>query len=133
MILKDKIEIIPRKFLKDERGWLFKTLTGTEKGLPNYTGEIYTVCGLPNQIRGGHYHKEATEWFTIIGGEATLKLKDILTLEELTLKLSIEEPITIVVPPLVAHQFENPSDKEFLLLAYSNLLYDPKDTIIFNL
>jgi len=133
IILNNKVEIIERKILSDERGWLFKTLTGKEKGLPKSTGEIYTVCGLPNQVRGGHYHKLATEWFTIIKGEATLKLKDIANNDETIMVLNVETPLTIVVPPNVAHQFENNSQDEFILVAYSDELYDPNDTIKFDL
>jgi len=122
------VEIIKRNIISDERGWLLKTLTGKEMGLPKYTGEIYTVCGFPNKVRGGHYHKIATEWFTLITGEAILKLKDINSNRETSMKLYADEPVTIVVPPFIAHQFESVSDKEFILLAYADHLYDPADT-----
>jgi dTDP-4-dehydrorhamnose 3,5-epimerase-like enzyme len=124
----EMVEIIKRKHIRDERGWLLKTLTGKESGLPNYTGEIYTVCGYPNQIRGGHYHQIATEWFTLITGQALLKLKDINSDEEESIFLSADKPVTIVVPPYIAHQFESVDDNEFILLAYANYLYDPADT-----
>lgn len=131
--LSEKIEIIERRLLRDERGWLLKTIDGKERGLPNRTGEVYVVCGLPNQIRGGHYHQQATEWFTIIKGEAVLRLKDKQTGEEMTMMLNDQHTKTVVVPPFVAHQFENNGQDEFLLLAYSDLLYDPSDTIRYDL
>ncbi len=122
------VEIIKRTLLKDQRGWLLKTLTGYEEGLPLRTGEIYVVCGYPNQIRGGHYHEVAKEWFTLIKGEALLKLKDINNGEETSMILNSDQPLTIVVPPLIAHQFESISNREFILLAYSDRQYDPVDT-----
>ena len=129
--LSDKIKLIERKKLIDERGWFLKTLTGKEEGLPNLTGEIYTVCAYPNQIRGGHYHKLAKEWFTLLSGKAIMRLKDIITHEELCIELDMNNPVTVAIPSLIAHQFENNSKNEFLLLAYTDILYDPEDTIPF--
>ena len=40
MALKDKIELIDRKLLHDDRGFFVKTLTGNEKNLSNEVGEI---------------------------------------------------------------------------------------------
>jgi dTDP-4-dehydrorhamnose 3,5-epimerase-like enzyme len=122
------VEIIERKKIRDERGWLLKTLTGKESGLPKQTGEIYTVCGYPNQIRGAHYHKIAKEWFTLITGHALLKLRDTNSNEERSILLDADTPVTIVVPPFIAHQFESVSNNEFILLAYADSLYDPTDT-----
>lgn len=130
--LSDKIAIIKRQIIRDERGWFFKELTGKEEGLPHYTGEIYTVCALPGCQRGGHYHKVAKEWFTVITGQALLKLKDIETEEVKMIQLTTETPVTVVVPPLIAHQFENHSENEFILLAYTDQLYDPADTISYS-
>jgi len=123
------VQIIERKILKDERGWFLKTLTGKEEGLPPFTGEIYTVCGYPNKDRGGHYHKVAKEWFTLLVGQALLRLEDIKSQEELSILLSADQPVTIVVPPFIAHRFENNSGNDFLLLAYTDVHYDPLDTI----
>lgn len=131
MQLKGRIEIIKRNLIKDTRGYFLKLLTGTEKGLPCHTGEIYLTMAKPNESRGGHYHAHSTEWFTIINGKSTLKLEDINTKEKLDLYLDSETPVTVVVPPYVAHKFDNESSKEFVLLAYSDALYDPKDTIAY--
>lgn len=74
MALQDKIQIISRRLLKDERGWFLKVITGEEYGLPPYTGEVYLTMGMPEQLKGGHYHPIANEWFTIIKGESKLLL-----------------------------------------------------------
>ncbi len=129
MSIKDKIKIIPRKKITDERGWFLKVIDGTEENLPNYTGEIYITSANKNEIRGNHYHIEATEWFTLIEGKSTLFLEDINTKEKMKIKLDADNPITIVIPPLIAHAFVNFEEKPFILIAYTNVLYDPKDTI----
>ncbi len=62
-------------------------------------------------------------------GDAELKLMDMNTEEVITIKLSGSEPKTIVIPPGVAHAFLNTEEEPFLLLAYTDELYDPADTI----
>ena len=133
MKLADKITTIPRKFIIDpERGWFLKTLAGTEKNLPEHTGEIYLTCGKPGQTKGGHYHRLAKEWFTLIQGQATLKLYDIETQETLLIQLTAENPQTLYIPPMISHLFVNTHQTdEFILLAYTDVLYNPDDTILF--
>lgn len=129
MQLKDKIKIIPRRLISDERGWFLKVIIGTEEQLPPYTGEVYLTMGKPGQAKGGHYHPEALEWFTIIEGRAILKLEDMTTQEKMELELNFEDAVTIFVPNNIAHIFINNSAENFILLAYTDKLYNPADTI----
>jgi dTDP-4-dehydrorhamnose 3,5-epimerase-like enzyme len=127
--LSKKIKLIERKKIKDNRGWFLKTINGLEEGLPSYTGEVYVVYSNFGGSRGGHFHKKATEWFTIIEGESLLKLHDIDTNEYYEIYLKNSNPTTIVIPPFVAHRFDSIKDKPFMILAYTNELYSPDDTI----
>lgn len=129
----DKVQIISRRLISDERGWFFKAITGTEEGIPTKTGEIYLTMGKPGQAKGGHYHPEAVEWFTIIEGEAILKLEDIESHERRDIEMSLEKEITVFIPNNVAHIVVNNSDKNFILLAYTDKLYDPADTISYSI
>lgn len=129
----DKVKIISRRLISDERGWFFKAITGTEEGIPTKTGEIYLTMGKPGQAKGGHYHPEAVEWFTIIEGEAILKLEDIESHERRDIEMSLEKEITVFIPNNVAHIVVNNSDKNFILLAYTDKLYDPADTISYSI
>ena len=85
--------------------------------------------GKPGQAKGGHYHPEALEWFTVIEGEAILKLEDMDTHERRDIEMSLDKAISVFIPNNVAHVVVNNSDKDFILLAYTDKLYDPKDTI----
>lgn len=125
----DKVHIINRRLIADDRGWFLKTITGTEEGIPSHTGEVYLTMGKPGQAKGGHYHPEAVEWFTIIEGSAVLKLEDMETHETREIEMSLEKAITVFIPNYVAHIVVNNSDKDFILLAYTDKLYDPADTI----
>lgn len=129
--LAERIEIISRKKVVDNRGWFLKVITGKEKGLPSYTGEIYTVYSENGASRGGHYHIQATEWFTVLQGKVNLVLYDMLTLEKCSILLYIDDPKTIVVPPNVAHRFDAIEQNSFLLLAYTDMIYKPEDTITY--
>jgi len=130
MKLADKIQTIDRRIIADSRGYFLKVLTGKEDFLPSYTGEIYLTSAKPKEAKGGHYHPKANEWFTLLQGDAELKLVDIHTGEKMQISLSASEPKTIFVPNNIAHIFVNNStDNEFLLLAYSDQLFDPIDTI----
>lgn len=125
----DKVQIIQRRLISDERGWFLKAITGTENGIPAHTGEVYLTMGKPGQAKGGHYHPEAVEWFTIIEGSAVLKLEDMITHKVMEISMSLEKAITVFIPNNVAHIVVNNSDKDFILLAYTDKLYDPEDTI----
>lgn len=131
--LKERVAIIRRKLIADDRGWFLKAITGTEKDIPSHTGEVYLTMGKPGQAKGGHYHPEALEWFTIIEGNAVLKLEDIETHERLDIPMSLDKAITVFIPNNVAHIVVNNSDKDFILLAYTDKLYDPKDTIVYEI
>lgn len=128
----DKVRIIPRRLIADNRGWFLKVITGIEEYIPSHTGEVYLTMGKPGQAKGGHYHPEAVEWFTIIEGSAILKLEDMETHERREIEMPFEKAQTVFIPNGVAHIVVNNSDKNFILLAYTDKLYDPADTISFS-
>ena len=124
-----KVSIIPRRLIADERGWFMKAITGKEDGIPSHTGEVYLTMGRPGQAKGGHYHPKAVEWFTLVAGKAVLKLEDVETGERRDIPMSFESAETVFIPNGVAHIVVNSGDCDFILLAYTDKLYDPKDTI----
>ena len=120
--LTERIKIIERHLIADERGWFLKVITGTEDNIPSHTGEVYLTMGKPGQSKGGHYHLQALEWFTIIEGDAMLKLEDITTHEKLEIEMSLSKAITVFIPNNVAHIITNNGDKNFILLSYTDKL-----------
>ena len=127
----ERVEVINRRLIVDDRGWFLKAITGKEDNIPNHTGEVYLTMGKPGQTKGGHYHPKAVEWFTIIAGHAVLKLEDMVTHERKDIPLSLESAKSVFIPNNVAHSVVNDGDEDFILLAYTDLLYDPKDTIAY--
>jgi dTDP-4-dehydrorhamnose 3,5-epimerase-like enzyme len=135
MPLIDRITIITRTELADDRGRFLKLLDGGEAGLPPRVGEVYLTTAKPGQARGNHYHPACTEWFTIVAGEARLLLGDPASDERAELVLTAAEPRTVYVPAGIAHVFVNPAEasEDFLLIAYAAERYDPADTISYPL
>ena len=101
--------------------------------VPVHTGEVYLTMGKAGQTKGGHYHPQAVEWFTLIEGSAILKLEDVATHERKDIEMSLEKSITVFIPNNVAHVVENNGSSDFILLAYTDKLYDPKDTIAYTI
>lgn len=132
MSIEERIRIIKRNKIEDSRGWFLKVINGLEEDLPSKTGEIYITNAKIGEIKGVHYHDLANEWFTLLFGVCELKLVDIKTNEKLILILDENNPTTVFVPSGIAHAFVNTGDAEFTLLAYSDQLFDPKDTIPFS-
>lgn len=133
--LKERATIIQRRLIADDRGWFLKAITGTEEGIPTHTGEVYLTIG-PNlgRLMGWTlFIPKAVEWFTIIEGSAILKLEDMETHERLDIEMSLVKAITVFIPNNVAHVVVNNGDKDFILLAYTDKLYDPKDTIAYEI
>ena len=134
MSLAEKIKIIDRQILLDDRGWFLKVMNGFEEKLPNRMGEIYLTMASPGERRANHYHIITSEWFTIITGQVKIILEDIVSKERLELFMDAGDPKTLFVPPGIAHIFINESrDKEMMLLAYAENTYDPADTCLYNL
>lgn len=132
--LKDRVTVYSRHLLKDDRGWFLKVITGKEDLLPHSTGEVYFTCGLQGKKKGSHYHMQAQEWFTVIQGKAVLRLEDINTHEHKEILMDAGDPITVYIPRNVAHSVEATNDCEsFILCAYTDILYDPKDTIAYDI
>lgn len=131
MELKDKLRCIKRRKITDSRGWFLKVIDGFEENIPNHTGEVYLTNANPGESKGGHYHNKANEWFTLITGNCLAMFVDIETGEKLSIELSSEIPMTIYVPDHIAHIFVNNGMEDFILLAYSDQLYQPEDTILF--
>ena len=125
----DNVKVIKRCLLEDGRGWFLKAITGLEEGIQGHVGEVYVTMGRPGQSKGGHYHPNAVEWFTVISGRAKLVLADVETGERRSLQLSLYEAITIFIPRNVAHIVRNEGEEDFILLAYTDRQYDPSDTI----
>jgi dTDP-4-dehydrorhamnose 3,5-epimerase-like enzyme len=49
------------------------------------------------------------------------------------IEMSLDKAITVFIPNQVAHSIVNNSDQDFILLAYTDKLYDPTDTVAYTI
>ena len=129
--LNEKIRTIKRVLLKDTRGSFLKVIDGKEADNP-FNCEVYITSAKPRENKGGHYHLKAREWFCLLKGKATVTVIDIETNERSEISLNGTNPQTIYIPPGIAHSFFNDGDCDFILIGYTDVEFDPSDTISFN-
>jgi dTDP-4-dehydrorhamnose 3,5-epimerase len=112
---------------KSQNGVLVEFLKRTDlSGSNKEFKQIYVATILPGKIRGNHYHKKKSEWFTIFNGKVKVVIEDIKTKEkkEIILDSSEEYIYRIFLKAGVAHAFKNISDSTVVLVAYMNKIYD---------
>lgn len=126
-----KIYSTKRNLIQDKRGWFLKIINGNEVDNA-FRCEVYVTSAKPKESKGGHYHLQAREWFTLIKGDALLTIIDTNTNERSEISLSGSNPETIFIPPRIAHNFFNVGNCDFILIVYTDVKYDLSDTIAFN-
>ena len=127
----DDVLLISRQRRTDDRGWFLKVIDGGEKNLGAGACEVYLTAAIPGASRGGHYHRETNEWFTLVAGAATAILAKPSTGEENRMRLRASEPVTVYVPSGIAHVFVNDGEsmQEAVIVAYADKRYDEDDTV----
>lgn len=132
-MLKDKIYIISRKKIEDNRGWFIKPLDGNEPNLSLRIGEVYVTVAAPKQSKGGDYSLKTNKWFTLVKGNAILLLEDIETKERMSIQLESRYPKTIFVPCKIANIIQNNGEDDCILVVYADKQYDMNDIIPYKL
>lgn len=87
-------------------------------------GEIYLTAAHTGQVKGNHYHRRTREWFCLVQGRARLVTQEMETGKIREFAMSADEPVTIEVPPHVAHAIQCVGDEMAIVLAYADQPYD---------
>ena len=104
-------------------GFLVEFLKNSELDEKEF-GQIYVATLAPGAVRGNHYHEEKHEYFIVIG-KVKVVLENIKTKERQEIILdSSEDSITrLYIKPFTAHTFHNISDKDVVLVVYTQKEY----------
>ena len=95
------------RVLPDERGFLMEILRSDDDIFKQF-GQIYLTVGYPGVVKGWHYHKIQTDFFTVIQGMMKVVLYDNRetspTYKEINEFFMGElKPTLITIPPHVVH------------------------------
>ena len=121
------IEVRQLRRLEDARGWFLKVLQARHlEGRP--FGEVYLSVGAPGEARASHYHQRTTEWFCPLAGRGTLHLAEVDGERVAAVRLDSAAPVSVRIPPGVAHCLVADADAELAVLAVADVQYDPDDT-----
>lgn len=103
----DGVKVKKLKVIPDERGFLMEMLRSDDDIFQNF-GQVYLSVAFPGVVKGWHYHKKQTDYFTVIKGMAKVVLYD--NRDDSPTHAEINEffmgelnPILIVIPPFMLH------------------------------
>ena len=118
--LIDGVEIKKLRLIPDERGYLMEMLR-SDDGIFRKFGQVYLSAAYPGVVKGWHYHKVQTDFFTIVSGMMKVVLYDgregSPTHGEINeFFMGEQNPILITIPPGVLHGMKGISDKPALLV-----------------
>ena len=123
-----EVRVVNLEKKEDERGFFCELIQGKYVPVPDGFGLVYvSQASGPGVIKGNHYHRRKTEWFSVIRGRAELVLKDRKSSERMRVVMGEDEMKMVKVPPDVIHAFRNIGKAEMLLLAYISEPFNPDD------
>ncbi len=111
----------------DERGWLFEVLGKHHLAQTKEFGQLHVSVAHPGKVRGNHYHKRKTEWFSVPTGSGLLLLKDLATGEEQEILMGENALKTVKITPGIVHAIKNNGEREMVLIVYTDETFDPQD------
>lgn len=94
-------------------------------------GQVFFSTTRPGVIRGNHYHTRKSEWFCVVRGEATIRLREIGTDRVQEIQVSGADPTFVSIPALHVHHIENTGDDDLLTLFWTNEHFNPEDSDTF--
>lgn len=110
----------------DQRGAFFEIVRSR-----GGTGQTSFSTTVPGITRGNHYHRRKVERFTVLAGEAEIRLRRIFDDQVFTYRITGDEPKSVDMPTLYAHNIRNVGTNTLYTAFWTNDIFDPTnpDTI----
>ncbi len=126
---------IQREKHTNEDGWLTELISMDHEDVPFEDVHSYLVFIKPGATRAMHYHKKKKEWITVGSGKVKIFLEDLESDEKESIVFSEDDKKQelLYLPPKVAHVVKNIGDKEGCVIAFSQTLEMPEDTIKYDM
>ena len=120
----DRVQLIPLRVWKDDRGWLYELRR--DSALPAPTRQTNISFSHAGVIRGLHYHERGqSDLFACLSGMARVVVLDRETGETMSVDIGEDNPVAVWVPGQLAHGFEALTDVLFCYHVTEE--YDPAD------
>ena len=103
----------------DERGVLYEVVKGGR-------GQTFLSWTKPGITRGDHFHLNKVERFSVVSGEAIIRIRHLFQDVVHEFRVSGANPVYIDMPTMHTHSIENVGEAELLTLFWSNEIFDPK-------
>jgi dTDP-4-dehydrorhamnose 3,5-epimerase-like enzyme len=117
--MRPEVTIEPVRIVSDARGLVLEPL-GPEV-LPAQRN-VHLVVTEPGHIRGNHYHERGTE-VTVAFGPSLFRYRDGTELRDLYIPES--QAYRIMIPPGIAHAFQNTGTGRQVLIGFNTEPHDP--------
>jgi UDP-2-acetamido-2,6-beta-L-arabino-hexul-4-ose reductase len=109
----------PLRMNTDARGTLFEAAKGGSGG------QTFLSTTKPGVTRGDHFHLHKVERFLVVQGQATIRVRKVLTDEVWTYQVSGDAPAPVDMPTLHTHSIENTGTGDLLTLFWTHDQFDP--------
>ena len=103
----DGVAIKQLTVIPDERGFVMELLRCDDEIYRGF-GQVYLSVAYPGVVKGWHYHKAQTDYFTVVKGMLKVVLFDLRETSKTRGEINEffigeKNPILLVIPPMVAH------------------------------
>jgi UDP-2-acetamido-2,6-beta-L-arabino-hexul-4-ose reductase len=105
----------------DNRGSLYEVIK-MDTG-----GQVFYSTTKPGITRGNHYHLHKVERFCVIGGKASIKLRQVGTEKVYEFIIDGTQPAFVDMPVLYTHNITNIGNESLTTLFWSNEIFDPNN------
>jgi dTDP-4-dehydrorhamnose 3,5-epimerase len=128
MKLIDGVWVKRLKIIPDERGFLMEMLRSDDEMFTEF-GQVYLSVAYPGVVKGWHYHKIQTDYFTVVKGMLKVVLydgrEDSPTHGEINeFFIGEKNPILISIPPGVIHGMKGIGGEPGYLVNCPNKTYN---------
>ncbi len=125
----DGVAVKKLKPIPDERGRVMEILRSDDDIFMKF-GQVYITTAYPGVVKGWHFHKIQTDYFTCVAGMMKLVLVDTrpgspTKGEVQEFFIGVHNPILVTIPPGILHGFKCISEDEAMVINCPSEPYYP--------
>ena len=129
--LIDGVSVKELRLIPDERGYLMEMLRSDDEIFQEF-GQVYLSVAYPGVVKGWHYHKVQTDFFTIVKGMMKVVLyddrPDSPTRGEINeFFMGDNNPILLKIPVGTMHGYKTIGTEPSLLVNFPTQLYNREE------